>query len=532
MLNRWLQLRDFLPLNELLETVLDDLQYRALLTSQINGGQLLANIEKFIEHVFRFNSSGILGLVDLIRQVELFIEQSLREGEPQINLEDKGTVKLMTIHAAKGLQFPVVFIPYLNTDNLRKSGSAPHVFLDAQLGIAAAPRDDLPLAAARQSDNGKKRYTLFHLLKLQQKKKDLAEAKRIFYVGVTRASDHLFLSAQIKRDRQGRPGVQPHSALQWIVEHFKRHNFLLFESGQTEYRHENYTLHIVRSLPGEARTETKIADWLNNLRRLQKHILQPQPASEEALALYRPLHDQPGPITFSATRLMTFVKEPKEYYRRYHLGFFESDYELFADAIYKEDDALIKGKIMHRFLQLLSEGNSDETQILERVLFEFEVFDPQKQAQFREEILFLKEKITRSKVGKRIIQARPARNEIPVTMRLGDDYFTGTIDRIIRDENNLWHVIDYKTNRITENRLNSVGKKYEVQMKGYALLLSRLLPQQKSYPVDLYFIHPDALYSQTYSMDDIHYIEEEFLQLIAQIKQRFPVGNSLGSKDQ
>ncbi len=532
MLNRWLQLRDFLPLNELLEAVLDDLQYRALLTSQINGEQLLANIEKFIEHVFRFNSSGILGLVDLIRQVELFIEQSLREGEPQINLEDKGTVKLMTIHAAKGLQFPVVFIPYLNTDNLKKSGSAPHVFLDAQLGIAAAPRDDLPLAAARQSDNGKKRYTLFHLLKLQQKKKDLAEAKRIFYVGVTRASDHLFLSAQIKRDRQGRPGVQPHSALQWIVEHFKKQNFLLFDSEQTEYRHEEYTLHIVRSLPEQARAETKIADWLNNLRRLQQHILQPQSADEERLALYLPLQDQPGPITFSATRLMTFVKDPREYYRRYHLGFFESDYELFADAIYKEDDALIKGKIMHRFLQLLSEGGSDDAQILERVLFEFEVFDPQKQAQFREEILFLKEKITRSKVGKRIIQAQPARNEIPVTMRLGNDYFTGTVDRIIRDENHLWHVIDYKTNRITKSRLNSAGKKYEVQMKGYALLLSRLLPQQESYPVDLYFIHPDALYSQTYSMDDIRNIEKEFLQLIAQIKERFPVGNSGGSKHQ
>ena len=524
MLNRWIQMRNFLPLNELLERVLDDLHYRALLTSQINGEQLLANIEKFIDHVYGFNSSGILGLIDLIRQVEIFIEQSLREGEPQINLEDKGTVKLMTIHAAKGLQFPVVFIPYLNTDNLKKGGGASNVFIDAQIGLGAPPRNDMISATAASVRNQRRQYALLNLLKLQQKKKDLAEAKRIFYVGVTRASDRLFLSAKIKKDRNGNTTFQPHSALQWIVEHFRAQNTELLNSDLDKYEHPEYTLHIVRSIDKERQAETKISQWLQSLKQLEQRVMHPQSVDESALELYRPLHDRPGPITFSATRLMTYQKDANEYYRRYHLGFFESDYELFADAIYKSDDSLIKGKILHRFLQLLTEGAPDETELLDRVLFEYEVFEPQKQAEFREQILQLKEKIEQSPVGRTIIKAAPARNEISITMRLGDDYFTGTLDRIIRDENGQWRVVDYKTNRIGRGRIESEGRKYEEQMKGYALLLSRLLPEQPSYPVDLYFIHPDALYSKVYTREDIKRIEMEFLQLIEEIKKKFPVG--------
>ncbi len=523
-LNRWIGMRNFLPLHELLQTVLDDLHYRALLTSQINGDQLVANIEKFIDHVYRFNNNGILGLVDLIKQVELFIEQSLREGEPQINLEDKSTVKLMTIHAAKGLQFPVVFIPYLNTDNLKKEGSVSKVLIDAEIGLGAPPRKDLFSETSTQTEPEDNGYALFNLLKLQQKKKDLAEAKRIFYVGVTRASDHLFLSAKIKTDRKGQQNIQPHSALQWLSEHFQNKNTDLFDSEQNQYRHPEYTLHIVRHVKRPEPAEQKISQWLENLQKLKERVLHPHAVPEKALRLYRPLRESPGPITFSATRLMVFQKDAREYYRRYHLGFFESDYELFADAIFKSDDSLIKGKILHRFLQLLTDDQAaDEQETLERVLFEYEVFDPQKQAQFRQDVLRLKERIFSSPLGQKIIWAKQARNEITVTMRLGDDYFTGTIDRLIADEQHLWRVIDYKTNRLSKGQIDRVGKKYDIQMKGYALLLSRLLPKQAEFSVDLYFIQADALFTRTYGRRDIEQIEREFLRLIAEIKEKFPI---------
>ncbi len=508
LLNKWLKLRDFIPLSELLQTVLDDLQYRALLTSQLNGEQLTANIEKFVEHVYRFNSNGISGLVDLIRQVEIFIEEDMKEGEPQINPEDRGAVKLMTIHAAKGLQFPVVFVPYLNTKNTGRSNDS--VLLNPEIGLACPMR--------QESFINNDRFALLNLLKLEKFKKELAEAKRIFYVGVTRASNYLFLSAKTKQEK-----IQKHSALGWIYEHYRQKNYDLFDPELKTIDQERYSLNIVRHIELPRNEDEEIRTYLQGLQELQDQLKTPEQAEESLLELYRPLEDIPGPVTFSATRLMTYRKDPAEYYRRYHLGFFQNDYELFADAIYQSDDSLIKGKILHRFLEIATGQTRDEDEIIERVLFDFEIFDPPKRRQFGEEVRQLKEKIFNSPIGSKIVRASKARNEVSVTMRLGDDYFTGTIDRIILDERNLWRVIDYKTNRISKDRAELTGKEYEWQMKGYALLLSRLLPEQEEYPVDLYFVHADARYQRRYTHDEIKKIEEEFLELIREIKQKFPV---------
>ncbi len=511
MLQRWIQFRDFLPLNELLEKVLNDLRYPTLILSQVNGEQMLANIEKFIEHVYRFGGGGVLGLIDLIWQVELLIEKSMREGEPQINQEDRTTVKLMTIHAAKGLQFPVVFIPYLNTKN--KRARADGLYLDAELGLAVPLRQE-----ALPPDT---EFTLHRLLKLRQFKKDLAEAKRVFYVGVTRASNHLFLSAKIKRQ------VEVHSALQWVTDFFARHNTDPFDAETEQFEGSAYRVRFVRSLQEEASENTEtIRTFLQGLEQLQARLKNPLPVSAEQLQMYQALSERPGPITFSATRLMTYKKDPEEYYRRYHLGFFESDYELFADAIYRSNDSLIKGKIVHRFLELMTEHPTEEQALIERVLYDYEVYDPQKRAQFAQEILKLKEKVLASPVGRKIVRARVARNEIPITMRLGNDFFTGTIDRLIQDENGLWRVVDYKTNRIPRERIKAAGQEYDWQMKGYALLLSRIVPEQSVFPVDLYFIYPDALYSYQYSTDEIREIEEMFRQVIEEIKEKFPLVSS------
>ena len=108
-------------------------------------------------------------------------------------------------------------------------------------------------------------------------------------------------------------------------------------------------------------------------------------------------------------------------------------------------------------------------------------------------------------------------------MRLGDDFFTGTIDRIIKNDRGHWQVIDYKTNRISANRVKAVAQKYHWQMKGYALLLSHLYPQQETFPVLLYFVHPGEIFEQSFNKQEIEKIKEEFLTIIEEIKEKYPV---------
>jgi len=507
-LRRWIELRDLLPLGELLRLVLDELNYPALIMAQTDGEQLLANVEKFIEHVYRFNKSGLSGLLELIRQLELLIEENLKEGEPQINLDDRETVKIMTIHAAKGLQFPVVFIPYLNTKNVDNVRQA--VFLEPEIGLATAFRSD--------TEESLDDFCLLKLLKLEKKKRELAEAKRIFYVAVTRASEHLFFSARIKDGK-----IQRHSFLEWLQAFSQKRQADLLDKETTIIEGQDYQLHVVHQLQAEEFEEQQALAYRKELESLKQQLDKTAPVEPEDLQPYQPLKDVPGPLIFSATRLMTFMEDKENYYHRYHLGFFESDYQLFAENIYRMDDSLVKGKIFHRFLELSTQKQMDEQELLERIFFEFEVFDDSKRQQLKKEIHELKDKMYASEQGRAILQTSQARNELTVTMRLGNDFFTGTIDRIIKNEEGLWQVVDYKTNRIQAAQVAETAQKYDWQMRGYALLLSQLFPQQKVFPVMLYFVHPARLYQIVYSRDEIAVIKREFENLIEKIKRTYPV---------
>ena len=61
----------------------------------------------------------------------------MREGEAQIAIEDRESVKIMTIHAAKGLQFPMVMVPFLNE---KHEGRFISVYMDNELGLVTARR--------------------------------------------------------------------------------------------------------------------------------------------------------------------------------------------------------------------------------------------------------------------------------------------------------------------------------------------------------------------------------------------------------
>jgi RecB family exonuclease len=103
------------------------------------------------------------------------------------------------------------------------------------------------------------------------------------------------------------------------------------------------------------------------------------------------------------------------------------------------------------------------------------------------------------------------------------DYITGTIDRIIGNRDGLREVVDYKTNRISSQNLNQAAGKYDWQIKTYALLLSRLYPDQETYPVSLFFVKPDLLYVRNYKRADMLQIEDEFLDILSKIKKTMPV---------
>ena len=519
LLRKWIVLRGRMPLTEFCETIMNDLKLRTLYSAQLNGEQLTANIEKLIQQVAHFESAGLGSLNEFVKNMEELIENGMREGEAQLVQEDRGAVKIMTIHAAKGLQFPVVFVPYLNKGNGKKQAG---VYLDAEFGLALKP-----------AAYGAESSLLYDLLRQRQNQKEIAEARRVFYTAVTRAACCVFLSAQLKKEK-----VVPHSPLEWMTDVFDslleadriqigladasgRDNSNPLNSG--EENPDVFELVIVHGLEQEERLESSSRTFINGMRALDKALQNPPEPPVYLPEYLQKIPPGNGSRVFSPTRLMVFQKDKQEYYRRYHLGFFDDDYEAFGDDVKRDEYGLLKGKIVHRYLELMSQPALSDRQLIEQILFEFEVFESELQRRFYSELQALKEKTSQSETARKIVFAKEAQNEAAITIRLGSDYLTGTLDHIFRNEAGFWEVVDYKTNRISAAEIHQESERYTLQMQAYALLISKIYPGQEEYPVSLYFLHPDKLHTQRYTPQKLAEIESEFAEIIRRIKEAFPV---------
>lgn len=127
---------------------------------------------------------------------------------------EEKSVKLMTIHKSKGLQFPVVFVSGINKRPNVTDTYKDFIF-DLNKGLGALICD---------YDKGIRANTAAHrLLEEDYKDKLLGESMRLFYVALTRAEEKLIITAyqQVQKNRKrqsrGRRGLrQPRTPRQLL----------------------------------------------------------------------------------------------------------------------------------------------------------------------------------------------------------------------------------------------------------------------------------------------------------------------------
>jgi ATP-dependent exoDNAse (exonuclease V) beta subunit len=175
---RWLGLVDRLPPAEVLELVLDETAY-VFETQGPRMRQARENLKKIRAMIRRVQNRGYATMSRLAEHLE-----RLTAGDESNAVIDAGdSVSLMTIHAAKGLEFPVVFVVNLS----RGTGSRRHairVVSDAEHGNAWLSVGDFQSEADQDA-----------------KAKDREETKRLLYVALTRARDRLYLASEVKNAR-------------------------------------------------------------------------------------------------------------------------------------------------------------------------------------------------------------------------------------------------------------------------------------------------------------------------------------------
>lgn len=125
-------------------------------------------------------------------------------------------VELMTVHRAKGLEFDVVFLPFLDWNPLSGGRLSRPPYLVERLPGSRGEH----LIAMAPDQRREKTTGLYKLLQDIGNKKKLAEAKRIFYVAVTRARRSLYLSGVVGIS-DGELSPQKNSPLWWLCNHHR-----------------------------------------------------------------------------------------------------------------------------------------------------------------------------------------------------------------------------------------------------------------------------------------------------------------------
>lgn len=165
-IEHWGQMQEFLSVTELVEDVLEKSGYRDMLRAEktLEAQSRLENIDEFLSVTKHFENvnedkSLIAFLTDLALVADIDQLNAPEEKESE-------AVVLMTLHSAKGLEFPVVFLIGM------EEGIFPH---------------------SRSLDN----------------EEEMEEERRLAYVGITRAEEELFMTSAQMRTLFGRTTINP-----------------------------------------------------------------------------------------------------------------------------------------------------------------------------------------------------------------------------------------------------------------------------------------------------------------------------------
>ncbi|HZS41287.1 MAG TPA: UvrD-helicase domain-containing protein [Polyangia bacterium] len=423
----------------------------AVLVTTRDGEQRVANLERLIERARAFESSGgdLRGFVGWLRRAAAGGEGDAAQA--QIVDERDDVVRVMTVHQAKGLEFPIVFVPGCGAPERR---DFTPVLYHADLGVGLSVEDERSPGRRVHSTPSRRVRTL-------RDARQRAESLRLFYVAATRARDLVVFSGE----------RTPQAADSW-----RAHLDALAGDPRTApllRRIDGGTLSAPR--PEDSAAASPPGDEAAARRRLRVIVDRPAPS--------------PRRLTAAVTQLADFQLCARRYHQFHALGLLEhpaSARAASSEPLTRDGDGapaldpLRRGTLAHRLLERcdFARGGEDLDALLAA-----DGYDPAEP-----DVADVRAHVTRflaTDFAQRLARV-PLRRELPFLLSVplasgGRLQVRGQIDLLLLEQHAVT-VIDYKHARAGD------PDDYRFQLDAYALAVRRLYPSAPSVRVGLAFL--------------------------------------------
>ncbi|EDO1199214.1 helicase-exonuclease AddAB subunit AddA, partial [Listeria innocua] len=187
-LNNWRELSIRENLTALIWQIYQETNFYEFVGGLPGGKQRQANLRALYDRANQYEKTSFRGLFRFVRFVERLEVRGDDLGTAKTLGEKEDVVRMMTIHASKGLEFPVVIVSGLSRKfNMRDIYSK--TLLDKDYGFASNYRDIEKMIV----------YPTIMQQAIKQKKSRemIAEEMRVLYVALTRAEEKLILTATV-----------------------------------------------------------------------------------------------------------------------------------------------------------------------------------------------------------------------------------------------------------------------------------------------------------------------------------------------